>query len=123
MNYIQQGIKVGDKVWTIQDGDTEIAEVDIKTSHPITTKSGYWYMADGKISPMHASPSLFWVKPYDTPPEKPEPPKYQWLWKHKTGRAWSLSCGYHADEDELRKYLVLDNRFDVRKFDPQEDVL
>ena len=120
MNYIEQGIKVGDKVWTIQDGDTEIAEVDIKASHPITTKSGYWYMADGKISPMHASPSLFWVKPYETLPEKPEPPKYQWLWKRKTVRAWSLSCGYHADEDEFRKHLGLDNRFDVRKLDPQE---
>lgn len=121
MNYIEQGIKVGDKVWTVEEGDTEVAEVDIKAHHPITTKSGYWYMADGKTSPMHDSPSLFWSKPYDALPEKPEPPKYQWLWKHKTGRAWSLSCGYHADEDELRKYLVLDNRFDVRKFDLQED--
>ena len=90
MNYIQQGIKVGDKVWTIQDGDTEIAEVDIKTSHPITTKSGYWYMADGKTSPMHDSPSLFWSKPYDTLPGKPEPPKYQWLFRQKGDREWFL---------------------------------
>ena len=95
MNYIEQGIKVGDKVWTIQDGDTEIAEVDIKASHPITTKSGYWYMADGKTSPMHASPALFWSKPYDTIPEKPEPPKYQWIWRKK-GRDFGICLHIHG---------------------------
>ena len=121
MNYIEQGIKVGDKVWTVQEGSTTVTAVSPLLSYPISTSRYKGYTADGRQYEGDKHPSLFWSKPYDTPPEKPEPPKYQWLWKHKTGRAWSLSCGYHADEDELRKYLVLDNRFDVRKFDLQED--
>ena len=120
MNYIKEGIKVGDKVWTVEEGDTEVISIDLADPHPIMVGRNLCYKADGRHFVDDKNPSLFWSKPYDTLPGKPEPPKYQWLWKHKTGRAWSLSCGYHADEDELRKYLVLDNRFDVRKFDPQE---
>ena len=121
MNYIEQGIKVGDKVWTIQLG--EVTVVDIVNSYPYRILVGAMrerYTANGKYWETDVSPSLFWSDPNIVSPPKPEPPKYQWLWKHKTGRAWSLSCGYHADEDELRKYFVLDNRFYVRKFDPQE---
>ena len=122
MNYIEQGIKVGDKVWTIQEGDTEISDMCSCGCGCITTKGGFIYENDGRHSKRDIAPSLFWSKPYDTLPGKPEPPKYQWLWKRKTVRVWSLSCGYHADEDEFIKHLGLDNRFvDVRKFDLQED--
>ena len=122
MNYIKEGIKVGDKVWTVEEGDTEVAEVDIKASHPITTKSGYWYMADGKTSPMHDSPSLFWSKPYDALPEKPEPPKYQWIWRKKGERFWDMSsCSWSTKEDFTKALgCVRPEDYDIIRFDPKE---
>ena len=120
MNYIEQGIKVGDPVWTVQEGDTVVEAIDPASNYPIGTKKSN-YMADGRYYYGHVAPSLFWSKPYDKMPEKPEPPKFQWIYKHRSSQVWELSSMSWATEADFRKeYACPVEYYEVRKFDPKE---
>lgn len=64
-------LKVGDKVWTIQEGDTEViklrrnGEYSIHTKEQCYTKKGYF--VEG-----HKSPSLFKSNPFESISEYPK---------------------------------------------------
>jgi len=63
--------KVGDKVWTIADGDSAINSLDPKDK--LCIKVGeYWYTKDGKIGELDKMQSLFWSNPNIIAPEKPK---------------------------------------------------
>lgn len=101
MNYIEQGIKVGDKVWTKETGWDEVSGIGKNTPFPIHLKSGLEYTADGRFHLGKESPSLFWNDPRIVPPPKPEPPKYQWLWRYKGEKEWNLSTRLHESFEDF----------------------
>ena len=51
--------KIGDKVWSIRSGWTEITEIGGNAYYPINIK-GIIYSLDGKLWNFDTSPSLFW---------------------------------------------------------------
>ena len=121
MNYIEQGIKVGDKVWTIADGETMVSHIDEKSAYPIFTVCGQEsYTADGRLSVSDKHPSLFWSDPHIVAPPKPEPPKYQWLFRRKGRIEWDVTvCRYAELGDLLRfaPYLSLEI-YEFKRLDP-----
>ena len=121
MNYIQQGIKVGDKVWTIQDGDTEVISIDLADPHPIMVGRNLCYKADGRHFVDDKNPSLFWSKPYQEMPKKPVK-KYQWIWRKKGERFWDMSsCSWSTKEDFTKALgCVRPEDYDIIRFDPKE---
>ena len=102
MNYIQQGIKVGDKVWTIQDGDTEVISIDLADPHPIMVGRNLCYKADGRHFVDDKNPSLFWSKPYQEMPKKPVK-KYQWLFRNSPHETWDITAE-RLTEQEFHDY-------------------
>lgn len=101
MNYIVEGIKVGDKVWTVQEGDTEVISIDLADPHPIMVERSLCYKADGRHFADDKTPSLFWSKPYSDMPKKPEPPKYQWLFRQSTQKTWDITAERITEKEFL----------------------
>lgn len=70
MSYFD-GIKAGDKIWTIQDGWTEVMKIHTDNDYPIET-SGYGYAMDGKIDEEDVHQSAFWSDPGIVAPPRPK---------------------------------------------------
>ena len=124
MNYIEQGIKVGDRVWTIQLG--EVTVVDIVDSYPYRILVGAMrdrYTANGKYWETDVSPSLFWSDPHIVSPTKPEPRKYQWLYRMKGDKEWSLSIRYYGSAEEFHDNYLLSpfDAYEFKRFDPPKE--
>lgn len=104
MNYIEQGIKVGDRVWTIQLG--EVTVVDVVNSYPYRILVGAMrerYTANGKYWETDVSPSLFWSDPHIVSPTKPIIQKYQFAYRKKGDEYWGMTAFKYASvEDFLR---------------------
>ena len=90
MNYIEQGIKVGDKIWTIQEGDTVVNKICNCGCECITTKGDFVYQADGCYRMNDVAPSLFWSNPNIIIPPKPVK-KYQWLLRSSSNNPWEIT--------------------------------
>jgi hypothetical protein len=61
-------LKVGDAVWTLQDGYTEVSELCPKNEYPIRAGKGAYqksYTIDGRINNCHKYQSLFLDNPFD----------------------------------------------------------
>lgn len=52
-------VKVGDKIWTIQEGWTNVYTITKYFEYPISTKKGYTYTLDGKSHTDDIHPSAF----------------------------------------------------------------
>ena len=121
MNYIEQGIKVGDRVWTIQLG--EVTVVDIVNSYPYRILVGAMrerYTANGKYWETDVSPSLFWSDPHIVSPTKPDPPMYQWIFRRKGCTQWDLTARRYSELQDLlafAPYLSLEI-YEFKRLDP-----
>ena len=121
MNYIEQGIKVGDRVWTIQLG--EVTVVDIVNSYPYRILVGAMrerYTANGKYWETDVSPSLFWSDPHIVSPPKPTPYKYQLAYRRKGDEYWGMTAFKYASvEDFLRLWPDFSlETHEFRRLDP-----
>ena len=56
-------VKVGDKIWTIEDGWTKVLSTDYSELHPIETRNGS-YTINGRNSSKHKFPSAFLEYPF-----------------------------------------------------------
>jgi len=65
-------LKVGDKVWTIQEGNTEIKHLDGDSVYPIRTTNNGLYKKDGCYQTNDKSPSLFKSNPFESISEYPK---------------------------------------------------
>lgn len=69
------GVRVGDKLWSIQLGECEVYEINLGCAHPISVKNGcdrgYYTLAGGYLS-SDIHPSLFWSNPNIELPPKPK---------------------------------------------------
>lgn len=101
------GIKVGDRVYSIICGWTIVTEVDLNRSYPITAaKSGLSinYTLDGRYYLDDDAPqSLFWDVPQFTPPPRPKRlVKKQlegWVNVYKGGNEVYYSAIYNTEAD------------------------
>ena len=58
-------VKVGDKIWTIQEGWVQVESISKKdVIYPILIKN-YWYTLDGKLSEIDEHPSAFLSNPFE----------------------------------------------------------
>ena len=125
MNYIEQGIKVGDKVWTIQFGDVRVVDIGKDGPYKILVGVGeirerYRYTSDGRYWDTDHHPSLFWSNPNIIPPPKPEPLKYQWLYRLKGSKTWYLAYVEFSELQDLlafAPYLSLEI-YEFKRLDP-----
>ena len=60
-------VKVGDKIWTIQSGWTEVIQINKKTDYPIRTEEDS-YTFDGKSTIFEKHPSAFLEYPFKEQP-------------------------------------------------------
>ena len=121
MNYIDQGIKAGHTVWTISAGDTFVKLIYEGADFPIRTPDGYCYSPQGCLRG-DKNPSLFWSDPHIQAPEKPQPKKYQWLFRDvQSGEpSWHLMSTRHSSVDCARSSFDMSLRPDLefRRIDP-----
>jgi hypothetical protein len=63
-------VKVGDKIWTIEDGWTKVVDINLDYTYPIETRNNT-YELDGKVNKDDKYPSAFLEYPFkDQPIEK-----------------------------------------------------
>ena len=65
-------LKVGDKVWSIQEGNTEIKHLDGDSVYPIRTTNNELYKKDGCYQTNDNFPSLFKSNPFESISEYPK---------------------------------------------------
>ena len=121
MNYIEQGIKVGDRVWTIQLGEVTVVDIKLESTYPIFTDHGMAsYTPDGRLAASDKHPSLFWSDPHIVSPPKPEPPMYQWIFRRKGCTQWDLTARRYSELQDLlafAPYLSLETH-EFKQLDP-----
>lgn len=64
MNTDLSKVKVGDKIWTIQEGWTKVAKIDHSYNYPIRTENDYVYLLNGTLSMSDKYPSAFLECPF-----------------------------------------------------------
>ena len=68
--------KVGDKVWSVQEGWGEISQVDLGCEWPVMVEfqkgRQRTYAFDGREYPDHQHPTLFWDEVKIDPPPRPK---------------------------------------------------
>ena len=64
-------LKVGDKVWSIQEGDTEVIKLRRNDEYPIHVKEQL-YTKEGYFVKQHKCPSLFKSNPFENISEYPK---------------------------------------------------
>ena len=119
--------RVGDRVWTIQNGWTEIEETNRDSPYQIKA-GGNTYTIDGKLRHNDSMPSLYWSKPEitggDTPPKRTKKVK---VWARVDARNGTeaaicdFSYGYKTEEDLKRcwQYPGIDQQIEIEI--PNED--
>lgn len=63
-NKTLKDLKVGDKVWTIQNGLTHLTENTKSDTYPLDI-NGYTYTADGRYLTRDSYPSLYLTNPFE----------------------------------------------------------
>ena len=98
-------VKVGQKIWTIQEGWVQVESISKKkVIYPILIKN-YWYTLDGKLSEIDEHPSAFLEKPFEKEITREVEEKI--LREYKT---WAFDAGNEAP--------VLINRYLNQKYKP-----
>jgi len=58
-------LKVGDSIWTIQEGNTKVVDIVKNDDYPIKTKKGSGLTLDGKYFNTDLYPSAFLTNPFE----------------------------------------------------------
>ncbi|MEC4049768.1 hypothetical protein OX284_010045 [Flavobacterium sp. SUN046] len=98
-------LKVGDSVWTIQEEDTEIIQINYNSSYPIKTKM-YSYTLDGFQLNFHKHRSLFCSNPF----EKKEDFEPRWMIVSDNNESW-----------HKRFVFMIKNNFYISWFSVEDD--
>lgn len=122
MNFIEEGLKEGDEVWTIQGGNEEVRSITVDETgwSAIKTQSGRYYSSDGRIELGDKYQSLYWSDPHIVSPPKPAPRKYQWLWRRKGSTTWFLSDLYFETSEKFHANDCTDpfDAYEFKRFVP-----
>jgi hypothetical protein len=94
-------VKVGDKIWTIEDGWTKVLSTDYSELHPIETKNGC-YTINGRNSSKYKYPSAFLEYPF----KEQEIEKDTLVW-FRNAEAQHWMVGYYS-HFENGKHFVFD---------------
>ena len=86
-------VKIGDKIWTIQDGWSFVEIINNDVNYPIRI-NGKYYNIDGKLNQSNKYPSVFLINPF----ESLEPQEY---------------FVKHDNDFTVKKGIVKDNKFYV----------
>ena len=102
-------VKVGDKIWTIQEGWVQVESISKKdVIYPILIKN-YWYTLDGKLSEIDEHPSAFLENPFEKGITREVEEGI--LREYKT---WAFDAGH----DSFPLAPVLINRYLNQKYKP-----
>lgn len=77
-DFIKEGLKVGDTLYTLFYGYAEVVEINTSPDrlYQIKLKSGcctnIWITRDGKMTSTHVEQSVFWSKPEIVAPPRPK---------------------------------------------------
>jgi hypothetical protein len=83
-------VKVGDKIWTIEDGWTKVVDIDLDSKYPIETRNNT-YALDGKVNVDDKHPSAFLEYPF----KEQEIEKDTLVWfRDKQSTCWAV--GYYS---------------------------
>ena len=98
--------KIGDKVWSIRSGWTEITEIGGNDYYPINIK-GIMYSLDGKLWNFDTSPSLFWKEQkFDLSKPLPDFKRGDILWVWDCDREYKILRVFsHFDDDTICVFL------------------
>ena len=103
MSYFD-GIKVGDKIWTIQDGEVEVREIEKGSALPIIT-TGLRYTMEGRFLVGDKHQSAFWSDPHIVAPPKPKRMVKKVIERWVAiGSLGQISLGW-GGESEIRAYM------------------
>lgn len=98
------GVKVGDKLWSVQLGECEVLYISTG-EWPIVCQNERGtgaYTANGKKMEDDVNPSLFWSRPKIIAPPKPKRKVVKtverWLNVHKDGRTFTFSSERDANQ-------------------------
>jgi hypothetical protein len=83
-------VKVGDKIWTIEDGWTKVINVECLDTYPIVTEKNT-YTFDGKMETDDKYPSAFLEYPF-----KEQPIEKDTLVWFRNGEDFYWAVGYYA---------------------------
>lgn len=102
------GIKVGDKIWTIQGGEVIVKELDIDHTQVILG-GDKWYTLEGKFHENDLHQSAFWIDPKIVAPERPTPKtldeEFDEMWQD-TQQQWSTVGGRGADPKRMLRWVL-----------------
>ena len=94
-------VKVGDKIWTIEDGWTKVLSTDYSELHPIETRNGS-YTINGRNSSKHKYPSAFLEYPFKE--QEIETDTLVWC---RNGEEFYWALGYYSHFED-GKHFVFD---------------
>lgn len=92
-------VKVGDKIWTIQSGWTEVIQINKKTDYPIRTEEDS-YTFDGKSTIFEKHPSAFLEYPF-----KHEPIEKDTLVYYRDKEVCPWKVGYYSHFEDGKHYV------------------
>jgi hypothetical protein len=89
-------VKVGDKIWTIQDGWIEVTSIERDVNYQILTH-GNSYTIDGKILKHHKYPTAFLEYPFKEQPIEKDTPVW---FRDSKGESWSVGYYSHFEDGQ-----------------------
>jgi hypothetical protein len=102
-------VKVGDKIWTIEEGWTKVVDIDLDlyNKYPIETRDNT-YTIDGKIDSSDKFPSAFIEYPFkEQPIEKIEKDTLVWF-RDRPTVFWMF--GYYSHFENGKHYIFNDSK-------------
>jgi hypothetical protein len=96
-------VKVGDKIWTIQDGWIEVIEIDNEEPYYVIDTEIHTYTIDGKVNITNKYPSAFLEYPF-----KEQPIEKDTLVYYRDDEDESWKVGYYA-YFKNRKHFIFDD--------------
>ena len=99
-------VKVGDKIWTIQEGWTKVIRIEsISTNYPIMTQQGSSYTIDGKREVHDKYPSAFLEYPLGEEPIEKDTLVY---FKDSVDSSWKI--GYYSHYENRKHFIFIESK-------------
>ena len=113
-NKTLKDLKVGDRVWNIQQGWTTIKQIDFYRSYPLSTNEGDCYTFEVKFMTIDKYPSLFLNNPFEE--QKSEQQEFEPRWMlvshenivFKKRYVVQILNGFYLAIDNIEKQYELD---------------
>lgn len=93
-------VKVGDKIWTIQEGWTSVTKIDEDSEYPIQTTQIEEYTIDGKFYSDDKYPSAFLEYPFKDPEIEKDTLVYYRDFEHEP-----LKVGYYSHFEDSKHFV------------------